>query len=126
MRLASFNHHGREGFGIVRDDHILDLAGEVATLRAALATWGLAGIETRGNSGGVRVPIAELTWLPPITDADKIICVGLNYHLHAKEAGMATPTRPSLFIRFGESQVAQGAPVVRARPPNSIMRLNLR
>ena len=115
MRLASFNHHGRAGFGIVRRDHILDLAGEVVTLRAALATWGLAGIEARGTTGGVRVPIAELTWLPPITDADKIICVGLNYFLHAKEAGMAVPARPSLFIRFGGSQVAQGAPVVRPR-----------
>lgn len=115
MRLASFNHHGRAGFGIVRGDHILDLAGEVGTLREALATWGLAGIEARGKTGGVRVPIAELTWLPPITDADKIICVGLNYFLHAKEAGMAVPARPSLFVRFGGSQVAQGAPVVRPR-----------
>ena len=115
MRLASFNHHGRAGFGIVRRDHILDLAGEVVTLRAALATWGLAGIAARGKTGGVRVPIAELTWLPPITDADKIICVGLNYFLHAKEAGMAVPARPSLFIRFGGSQVAQGVPVVRPR-----------
>lgn len=115
MRLASFNHHGREGFGIVRGDHVLDLAGEVRTLRAALAAWGLAGIEERGRAGGVRVPVADLTWLPPITDADKIICVGLNYFLHAKEAGMAVPTRPSLFIRFGGSQVAQGAPVVRPR-----------
>ena len=115
MRLASFTHHGRDGFGIVRDDHALDLSGEVRTLRAALTQWGLPGIEARGKAGGVRVPIAELSWLPPIVDADKILCVGLNYHLHAKEAGMAVPTRPSLFVRFAGSQVAHGVPVVRPR-----------
>ena len=36
MRLASFAHANGEGFGVVRDDHVVDLSGEVPTLRAAL------------------------------------------------------------------------------------------
>lgn len=36
---------------------------------------------------------------PPIPDARKIICVGLNYPGHAKEQGLAAPTRPLFFAK---------------------------
>jgi 2-keto-4-pentenoate hydratase/2-oxohepta-3-ene-1,7-dioic acid hydratase in catechol pathway len=57
--------------------------------------------------------LAEIAWEPPITDSDKTICVGLNYYEHAKEANMAVPTRPSLFVRFPASQVGHDVAVVR-------------
>jgi 2-keto-4-pentenoate hydratase/2-oxohepta-3-ene-1,7-dioic acid hydratase in catechol pathway len=56
-----------------------------------------------------------LRWLPPITDPDKTLCVGLNYFLHAQEAKMAVPEHPSLFARFPAAQVGHGTPVVRPR-----------
>jgi 2-keto-4-pentenoate hydratase/2-oxohepta-3-ene-1,7-dioic acid hydratase in catechol pathway len=43
----------------------------------------------------------------------KIICVGLNYALHAKEGGHAIPTYPSFFLRVYSSLLAAGAPVIR-------------
>ena len=42
MRLASFAHARGAGFGVVRDDHVVDLSGDAPTLRAALAAWGVA------------------------------------------------------------------------------------
>ena len=114
MRLASFRLQGRDGFGVVDDAHVVDLSGDVTTLRDALATWGLAGIRARAASG-VKRPCAEITWLPPIPAPDKIICVGLNYHEHAKEAGMAVPGKPSLFVRFPGAQVGHETPVSRPR-----------
>ncbi len=59
--------------------------------------------------------MSAIRYLPPITDPDKILCVGLNYHLHAKEAGMAIPERPSIFTRFPASQVGHGESVWRPR-----------
>jgi len=115
MRLASFAHGRGEGFGVVADDQVVDLSGEVPTLRAALAAWGLAGLRERARAGGRVVPLAQVTWRQPITDPDKILCVGLNYHAHAKEAKMAVPERPSIFVRFASSQVGHQAPVVRPR-----------
>lgn len=114
MRLASFRHDGRDGFGIVHDDHVIDLSAGIATLREALAAWGVDGIRTRAGDGVAR-SLAAIAWLPPIPAPDKIICVGLNYHEHAKEAGMAVPTRPSLFVRFPGAQVGHEAPVWRPR-----------
>jgi 2-keto-4-pentenoate hydratase/2-oxohepta-3-ene-1,7-dioic acid hydratase in catechol pathway len=114
MRLASFVRDGHAGFGVVRDDHLLDLTGQAPSLRAAIAHWGLDGLRQRAETAR-RVALAGLAWLPPITDPDKILCVGLNYHEHAREAKMAIPERPSLFVRFASSQVGHEAPVVRPR-----------
>ena len=51
----------------------------------------------------------------PIDPSGKIICVGLNYALHAKEGGHAIPTYPSFFLRVPTSLVAAGAPVIRPK-----------
>lgn len=36
---------------------------------------------------------------PPILKPSKIICIGLNYALHAKESGMTPPSEPILFFK---------------------------
>jgi YD repeat-containing protein len=105
---------GSRRFYVVHGDRIADLSGEAPSLRAALAHWGLDGLRKRAQ-GGRDLPVAEVAWRPPIADADKILCVGLNYHEHAREAKMAVPDRPSLFVRFGSSQVGHLASVVRPR-----------
>ena len=115
MRLASFIHGGKERFGVVRGDEVVDLSGDTDTLRAALAAWGLEGLRARAAAVQRAIPIAQVRWLQPITNPDKILCVGLNYHAHAKEANMAVPERPSLFVRFSSAQVAHGESVVRPR-----------
>ena len=39
----------------------------------------------------------------PITRPSKIICVGLNYSLHAKESGLAVPELPIIFMKATSS-----------------------
>lgn len=34
---------------------------------------------------------------PPVTDPQKIICLGLNYRDHAREAGLSEPSAPMFF-----------------------------
>jgi 2-keto-4-pentenoate hydratase/2-oxohepta-3-ene-1,7-dioic acid hydratase in catechol pathway len=116
MRLASFSRGGRSAFGAVRGDGIVDLSSpEVPTLRAALTTWGVEGLLDRAGTGRTVVSLQGMTWLQPIVDPDKIICVGLNYYDHAKEANLPVPERPSLFVRFASSQVGHLDNVVRPR-----------
>jgi 2-keto-4-pentenoate hydratase/2-oxohepta-3-ene-1,7-dioic acid hydratase in catechol pathway len=114
MRFASFVHRDGAGFGAVHDDRVVDLSAHAPSLRAALAQWGLDGLRKRAAEGTPR-PMDGLRWLPPITDPDKTLCVGLNYFLHAQEAKMAVPEHPSLFARFPAAQVGHGTPVVRPR-----------
>jgi 2-keto-4-pentenoate hydratase/2-oxohepta-3-ene-1,7-dioic acid hydratase in catechol pathway len=115
MKLASFETaQGRRGFGAVHKGGAiapLDTA-EVPTLRAALAAWGVAGLRDRAADARPSLAAGTFRWLPPITDPDKILCVGLNYRRHAEEAGMAIPQHPSMFVRFPGSQVGHDAPTV--------------
>ena len=114
MRLLSFRVGHGESFGILIDREVVDLAdGDVRTLRAALATWGLQGIHDRVSRQSRRIPVSDVRYLPPITDSEKILAVGLNYHLHAEEAGLAIPKYPSIFARFPGSQVGHYEPVWR-------------
>jgi 2-keto-4-pentenoate hydratase/2-oxohepta-3-ene-1,7-dioic acid hydratase in catechol pathway len=113
MRLASFRWQGRAGFGVVSGSEILNLTGEAATLREALASFGLDGIRRRAAVSGNRIPLKDIEWLPPITQPDKILCIGLNYIEHAKEAKLPIPEHPSIFVRFPSAQVGHLAPVVR-------------
>jgi len=121
MRLASFQTgEGRCSFGVVRaDGSIMDLgAGPVQSLRSALAVWGVQGIAERAAQAGLSlVAPGTFRWLPPITNPDKILCVGLNYRRHAEEASMAIPKYPSMFVRFPGSQVGHDTPTIA--PVNS-------
>jgi 2-keto-4-pentenoate hydratase/2-oxohepta-3-ene-1,7-dioic acid hydratase in catechol pathway len=58
---------------------------------------------------------ADLTFLPPVARPGKIVCVGLNYRLHAEEGGVAVPTAPVLFAKFPNTLIGHGAPIVYPR-----------
>jgi 2-keto-4-pentenoate hydratase/2-oxohepta-3-ene-1,7-dioic acid hydratase in catechol pathway len=49
---------------------------------------------------------------PPISDPDKIICLGLNYRSHAEEAGFAVPTVPILFAKYRNALTGPASPIV--------------
>lgn len=71
--------------------------------------------------GGGRVfDPAEIEWLPPIDDAGKIICVGLNYLDHAQEAGFAKPAAPEIFARFNSSLIGHDQPVIKPAVSNML------
>ncbi len=54
-----------------------------------------------------------LVLLPPISNAPKIICLGLNYYAHAAESGHDKPEFPTLFMRGNTSLVGSGQPIIR-------------
>lgn len=113
MRLVSFEVDGRSRFGAVIDNDIIDLAArapECASLRELITRHSLAEIEQL-LVGAARYPLADVLLLPPITDAEKIICVGLNYHDHRNEVGRAVQAHPTLFTRFNDSHVGHLATV---------------
>lgn len=42
---------------------------------------------------------SEIRLGPPLARPSKLVCVGLNYAMHAKEAGMTIPKEPVLFFK---------------------------
>jgi 2-keto-4-pentenoate hydratase/2-oxohepta-3-ene-1,7-dioic acid hydratase in catechol pathway len=47
----------------------------------------------------------------PLTAPSKVACVGLNYHDHCRETGMAAPDRPLIFAKFASSLTGPDAPI---------------
>ncbi len=124
MKLVSFIDRvtgvNKASYGALDGDRLVDLSTrEAPTLRGALATEGVEGLrqrlEARRKDAGV--PASSVQLLPPIPDPEKILCIGLNYFLHAQEVNMPVPSNPSVFVRYPNSFVGQGQPVLR--PPES-------
>lgn len=113
MRLASFVHDGAVGFGVVEREGIRDLRGSGhGSLRDALAAELDFG---RAAAGAPLIPVAEVRWLPPVWNSDRNVMVGLNYRSHIEEMRREFPPHPMLFIRWSDSFVGSGEPIVRPR-----------
>jgi 2-keto-4-pentenoate hydratase/2-oxohepta-3-ene-1,7-dioic acid hydratase in catechol pathway len=53
----------------------------------------------------------ELEFGPCVPEPGKILCVGLNYHRHAVESGLAPSDSPVLFSKFNNTIAAHNEPV---------------
>lgn len=122
MKLVSYldstNASSVPSWGALIEESVVDLATpELRTLREAILRERIEGIARRlsDTQASKIMPLSRATLLPPIVDAEKILCVGLNYLRHAEEAKQVVPQRPSVFVRFSSSFVGHGQPVIRPR-----------
>lgn len=112
MRLMSFEADGKASWGVVEGDSVVDCGARAPTLRAALTDLKAA---TADLAGLPRHALSAVTYLPPIPDPEKIICVGLNYLTHILEGGREPPKQPTIFTRWANSQVGHGEPIIRPK-----------
>jgi 2-keto-4-pentenoate hydratase/2-oxohepta-3-ene-1,7-dioic acid hydratase in catechol pathway len=111
MKLISFRRpSGDASWGIAKEHGVIDLGDKAPTLRHAIwATPALADEAMRHVDYG----FDDITYLPPIPNPDKIICIGLNYLSHILEGGREPPKQPIIFTRFANTQVGHGQPMIR-------------
>lgn len=115
MRLTTFKRAGKQSYGAVVADGIVDLSDRAADLRALLAAGALDGL--RDGLKGVQPDFGfdGVTFLPVIPNPDKILCVGLNYETHRAETGRPATEHPAIFSRFADTQVGHRQPILRPR-----------
>ena len=115
MKLASIRINDKPVWGRVVGDEIVipDKAflHNNPTLKIAIARGALGMLADVRESA--RIPIAEAVFEPLIADPGRIICVGINFRAHMKEMGREPPEHPWLFVRWGDSQVGHGQPLVK-------------
>jgi len=110
MKLMSFRADGIVSWGVVAGGMVVDFGSRAPSLRAALTA--LPAL-TADAAGLPRHALEAVTFLPPIPDPDKIICVGLNYLTHILEGGREPPKQPTIFTRWANTQVGHGQPMIR-------------
>ncbi len=110
MRFLSFRAGGTTSWGFVEGGTVVDCGSRAPSLRAALETLPALAADTDALP---RRALDSVTFLPPIPDPDKIICVGLNYLSHILEGGREPPKRPTIFTRWANTQVGHEQPILR-------------
>lgn len=125
MRLASYVWQGEEQVGIVlgeqlyslslcdlrlRDVRELLVCGEEALAKARYLQETIQAGERPLPREAV-ASLAEVRLLPPVRQPEKIICLGLNYRDHAREAGMPIPTEPIFFPKYANALTGPYDPI---------------
>ncbi|MBB4008456.1 fumarylacetoacetate hydrolase family protein [Allorhizobium taibaishanense] len=117
MRLSSVSIDGQRTWGVVEGDTFLDvgavLKDRYSDLKAAV-TAGLDGVAA-ATASAKATPLEAVTWLPVISNPDKILCVGLNYEMHRKETGRTEVENPTIFARYANSQTGHLQPIIRPK-----------
>ena len=119
MRFVAFKKNREARLGIRTDAGVVDLSAVDESLPAdlkELLAMGKGAMQRAGRAARKAPKEAivkgRISYLPPIQEPRKMICVGLNYKDHAAEAGLKPPTYPVLFVRFPTSMVGHGQPLI--------------
>ncbi len=75
---------------------LLQSDGDIWSVTAAVVEWA-GSLEAEEP---FLFPLADVRLGPPLNNPSKIVCIGLNYHDHAREQGAEIPPRPLLFDKF--------------------------
>tara|TARA_B100001123_G_scaffold857_1_gene1170 strand:+ start:913 stop:1764 length:852 start_codon:yes stop_codon:yes gene_type:complete len=121
MKLTSFLTENRSAYGIVTDSGVIDLSRLSQTpdnLCSALTDPGAEKLALLGAGLAPDFALDEIRYEPPITNPQKIICIGVNYVNRNEEYDdTALPPYPSVFLRTPGSLVGHLQSIVR--PPES-------
>jgi 2-keto-4-pentenoate hydratase/2-oxohepta-3-ene-1,7-dioic acid hydratase in catechol pathway len=91
------------------------LDNRYGSVKALLAGGGVAELARLGATAKPDHRLDAVALLPVVPDPDKILCIGINYATHVRETGRETPKYPMIFVRFANSQVGHGQPMVKPR-----------
>ncbi len=127
MRLLSFAVAGEPSVGAAVGTGIVDLGARLRrgpketrpTLKDLVASGRLDEARRITEAGTPDLALADVRFLPTVTNPGKIICIGINYPNRNEEYRDASaPAYPSVFFRTVESLVGHEQPILR--PPESV------
>ncbi|AHH97450.1 fumarylacetoacetate hydrolase family protein [Kutzneria albida] len=113
MKFATIEHTSGPAAAVaVSEDEVAVLPAEFtdveAILRASEAQR-LAAIR-EATEVGERLPVAELSWLPPVLRPGKVLCVALNNSANPERI-LSGPDTPAMFLKPSSSLVGHGRPI---------------
>lgn len=118
MKFASFAKDGKTGLAIETENGFRGLTEGAPTYPGDLLSLIREGGDALSRAAdalahGEPVDMDAVTYLPPVSAPEKIVCVGLNYTDHSAESGFEQPDFPTLFGRFNSSLIGHGDPILR-------------
>ena len=127
MKLMSYQHAGRETWGVVVGDGVADMATRTghASLADFIASPDFERRDALVAGLSADATLADVTFLPVIPRPEKIVCAVRNYMDHHQEVLAAGIQRelseqPPIFLRVWRSQTPHNGPIVRPRVSESL------
>lgn len=96
--------------GIVKGDSEVVALRFAGSMRELIQAGAIESVEE-----GLAYRLEDVKLMSPLTDPEKIICIGLNYHDHVIESNMQVPKVPVLFPKYNNCLVGQDDEVVIPR-----------
>ncbi|MGW1954188.1 fumarylacetoacetate hydrolase family protein [Streptomyces sp. NPDC001920] len=119
MKLLRVGTAGAEAPALLDAEGVLrDLCGVVPDIDGALLADDAALGRVRDAAGAGELPVLDATGLrvgPPLARIGKIVCIGLNYHDHARETGAEPPAEPVVFFKAADTVVGPNDTVLIPR-----------
>ncbi|GGY65785.1 2-hydroxyhepta-2,4-diene-1,7-dioate isomerase [Streptomyces olivaceoviridis] len=119
MKLLRVGTAGAERPALLDTDGTLrDLSGLVDDIDGALLADDTALGRIRAAAEAGELPALDATGLrigPPLGRIGKIVCIGLNYHDHARETGAEPPAEPVVFMKAPDTVVGPNDTVLVPR-----------
>ncbi|MEV6941001.1 fumarylacetoacetate hydrolase family protein [Streptomyces sp. NPDC051172] len=109
MKLLRVGTAGAEMPALLDAEGVLrDLSGVVTDIDGTLLADDEALGRIRAAAEAGELPALDATGLrvgPPVGRIGKIVCIGLNYHDHARETGAEPPAEPVIFFKAADTVV---------------------
>lgn len=119
MKLISYRRAGKQHFGAVAGDGVIELTSRIAgatDLTELLADEKLLSqAKDIAAAGKADYALASVELEAVIPRSGKVVCVGINYVKHAAEAGRKVGEYPVIFQRYSETLLAHGVPLLRPK-----------
>jgi 2-keto-4-pentenoate hydratase/2-oxohepta-3-ene-1,7-dioic acid hydratase in catechol pathway len=119
MKLLRVGTAGSERPALLDAEGTLrDLSGVVADIDGTLLADDAALGRIRSAAAAGELPALDAAGLrvgPPLARIGKVVCIGLNYHDHARETGAEPPAEPVIFFKAADTVVGPNDTVLVPR-----------
>ena len=118
MKIARIGAVGKERAAVISGETVIFVDSIISDWsRSELENGALSKVAGADLSALASEPLGKSRIGAPIQNPTKVICVGLNYLGHIKEANAETPKEPIIFMKAPDSVVGPNDDIVI--PPNS-------
>jgi 2-keto-4-pentenoate hydratase/2-oxohepta-3-ene-1,7-dioic acid hydratase in catechol pathway len=119
MKLLRVGTAGSERPALLDAEGTLrDLSGVVPDIDGALLADAAALGRIRSAAEAGELPALDQDGLrvgPPLAGIGKVVCIGLNYHDHARETGAELPVEPIIFFKAADTVIGPNDTVLVPR-----------
>lgn len=118
MKLITFSYENTRHIGAVIGDSVITGSGNI-NIPDTMIGFLSAGNEAKDamqalmDSGGNRIPLADVNLLAPVPRPGKFLGISLNYQDHIAETKLEKPEYPTFFSKHSSCIIADGEAIHR-------------